>query len=280
MSQLCPAKPSGSARRVPLVAVWCWGWAFAAALAGSGTALADACELRAQVERVDDADSLVLQQPLEGASLVRLAGIDAPRSRTSSAAELALLDEARSTLAELAGRHVVCLSLSMQTFDRYGRLLAQVDRNDGLWLQEQLLRRGLARVHTTQETRARAGEMLASEGAARKDGLGLWRSGEFRVRSASEAARFIGSFQLVEGRVVASGRRKDWWYLNFDEDWRDDFTVSIGKAALPLFALQGFDLFALHGKVIRVRGWMEKLNGPMIEVNHPEQIEILAEPAG
>ena len=254
------------------------GWTVAAAVAQSGIARADGCEIRAQVARVDEADGLVLQQPIEGATVVRLAGIDAARPQASSAAETALLDKARATLAELAEEHVVCLSLPPQKFDRYGRLLAQVVREDGLWLQEQLLRRGLARVHTTQETRARAQEMLAIETAARKDRLGLWRSAEFQVRNVSDAGRFIGSFQLVEGRVVTSGRRKDWWYLNFGEDWRNDFTVSIGKAALPLFAQQGFDLFALQGKVIRVRGWMEKLNGPMLEVNHPEQIEILAEP--
>jgi micrococcal nuclease len=238
--------------------------------------------MRAKVARVDEADGLVLEQPLEGATVVRLAGIDAPRPRTSSAtpAELALLEQGRAALVELAEHQVLCLSLPQQTFDRYGRLLAQVVREDGLWLQGQLLRQGLARVHTTLETRARAQEMLAIESAARKDGLGLWRSAAFRVHSAPEAARFIGGFQLVEGKVLTAARRKDRWYLNFGDDWRDDFTVSVGKEALPRFAEQGFDLYALQGKVIRVRGWLEKLNGPMIEVNHPEQIEILAEPAG
>jgi len=30
-----------------------------------------------------------------------------------------------------------------------------------------------------------------------------------------------------------------------------------------------------QGKTIRVRGWIKKFNGPLIEASHPEQIEIL-----
>jgi len=64
-------------------------------------------------------------------------------------------------------------------------------------------------------------------------------------------------------------------YLNFGADWREDFTVSIDKRAMKLFKKSGFDLLALKNKRIRVRGWLKKFNGPMIEASHPEQIEVL-----
>ena len=32
---------------------------------------------------------------------------------------------------------------------------------------------------------------------------------------------------------------------------------------------------SLIGKKIRVRGWLEKRGGPMIEATHPEQLEFL-----
>ena len=36
-------------------------------------------------------------------------------------------------------------------------------------------------------------------------------------------------------------------------------------------------LDSYEGGRVRVRGWLKSFNGPMIEVTHPEQIEILKE---
>ena len=66
-------------------------------------------------------------------------------------------------------------------------------------------------------------------------------------------------------------------YLNFGPDWRSDFTVSAASAARRLFERDGHDLIALEGRIIRVRGWIKWWNGPMIELTHPEQIEVLAQ---
>ncbi|MEQ9608241.1 MAG: thermonuclease family protein, partial [Kiloniellaceae bacterium] len=64
-------------------------------------------------------------------------------------------------------------------------------------------------------------------------------------------------------------------YLNFAEDWREDFTISLDRRAERLFTEQGLDLGDYAGKRVRVRGWLKVRNGPMIEVTHPEQIEEL-----
>jgi micrococcal nuclease len=34
-------------------------------------------------------------------------------------------------------------------------------------------------------------------------------------------------------------------------------------------------LMGLNGKTIRVRGWVRNYNGPLIEITHPQQIEVL-----
>lgn len=46
------------------------------------------------------------------------------------------------------------------------------------------------------------------------------------------------------------------------------------------FAGSDVDLAMLEGKVIRVRGWVELWNGPVIKVTHPEQIELLDQAVG
>jgi micrococcal nuclease len=69
-------------------------------------------------------------------------------------------------------------------------------------------------------------------------------------------------------------------YLNFAEDWRRDFTVSIERKNADAFAAAGIDLKGLAGKTIRARGWLQWRNGPMIEATHPEQIELVPDTSG
>jgi hypothetical protein len=109
------------------------------------------------------------------------------------------------------------------------------------------------------------------------------------VRSASDPTLLLGlagSYQLVEGRATAVadiGRRV---YINFGANYREDFTASIERKDRAAFkgapgalgAIAGSGrrkgaLNGLKGKRLRVRGWIEIRNGPMIVVTHPEQIE-------
>jgi hypothetical protein len=64
-------------------------------------------------------------------------------------------------------------------------------------------------------------------------------------------------------------------YLNFADDWRSDFTISIERKDIPAFTEAGIDPKQLAGKQVRVRGWIEWRNGPMIAATHPEQLELL-----
>jgi len=64
-------------------------------------------------------------------------------------------------------------------------------------------------------------------------------------------------------------------YLNFDADWRSDFTVSVAPRDRRWFANGLAKLIDIKGRLVRVRGWLGWRNGPMIEATHPEQIEVL-----
>ncbi len=231
----------------------------------------------AVVTRVATGDTFDIDRRIEGAARVKLAGIQAPR-RSVGPPDLAswpLAEEARDALASLVlGRGVVLEPTGPGT-DRHGRLVAQAYRDDGTWIQGELLARGLARVFTFADNHARAAEMLAIEESARKRGLGLWGDPFYAVRAPGNAGRDIGSFQVIEGRVVKAARVKNHVYLNFGADWRTDFTVSARVRDLPRFADSGLDLLSLGGRDIRVRGWLKDYGGPMIDATHPEQIEVL-----
>jgi micrococcal nuclease len=228
-----------------------------------------------RVAAIADGDTLIL----DDGRRVRLIGIDAPRAPLGPARNTPWRQEeaAKAALAELARGRAVSLHYGGAPLDRYGRALAQVYRDDGLWLQGEMLVRGLARVHSFADNRARVPEMLALEDAARTARRGLWRDPFYAVRRPEEAGRFIDSFQLVEGTIVDAAKVKGQVFLNFSPDWHTAFTARLPRDALALFKASGLDPLALKGARVRLRGWLRYDRRPMIEVSHPEQIERLAE---
>ena len=228
-----------------------------------------------RVTAVVDGDTVMLENGTE----VRLVGIQAPKLPLGrrSFAKWPLADAAKSVLEALALNRTVALRYGGRRQDRHGRALAHLFRDDGLWLQGELLDQGMARVYSFRDNRARIAEMLAHEHAARAARRGIWNHPYYRILSAAETADAIDSFQLVEDRVYAVAVVRGRLYLNFSEDWRSDFTIAAAPRDRALFDREGFDYHALGGSRVRVRGWLKKWNGPMIEITHPEQIEVLQE---
>ena len=216
-----------------------------------------------EVARVLAAERLEL---VDGRS-IRLAGIRVPAT---------VAGQAQTVLAELVADRALRLGTSPAPFDRYGDLVAQVERADGLWLQGALLERGLAQVRTRPDEVARAAAMLGLEQAARAAGRGLWRQPGLAARPADQLADAIGSFQIVQGRVLRVAPTEDYVYLNFGQDWRSDFTLRLRRAELDAsFARSPVDVLALAGRRVEVRGFVLNAGGPLIELSHPEQIQVL-----
>jgi micrococcal nuclease len=227
----------------------------------------------ARVAEVIDGDTVALGDGRE----VRLVGIQAPKLPLGRRGfkTWPLANKAKQALEGLAAGKEIALGFGTLREDRHGRVLAHLSVG-GLWLQGEMLKRGLARVYTFADNRQLAPEMLALEKEARAEGRGIWADPFYAVRTADavDARADAGSFEIVEGRVrdaAAVGKRV---YLNFGDDYRSDFTAVIGPQAKPLFVAAGIDPTTLGGHIVRVRGWVETLNGPMIEITHPEQLEV------
>lgn len=207
---------------------------------------------------------------------VRLAGVEAPWAGLGDSPAGPLAGAARAALEELAAGRGVTLLKAGQELDRHGRALAHVRRDDGLWLQAELLRRGWARVRVWAETRAGATELLAAEAQAKAAGRGLWGHPTYAVRDAAAfPAADVGSVQVVRGTVRRAVRLDDRVVLGFGPDWRTDFTVEVTPGDLRGFRKAGLDPLALKGRVVEVRGWVEERDGPCIRVTLPEQVAVL-----
>lgn len=232
----------------------------------------------ATVKAVIDGDTVVLEDGRQ----VRLVGIQAPKLPLGREGFVAwpLSDEAKIYLEGLVLGQVVELRLAAQAMDRHGRLLAHLvlpatSSQGARWVQGEMLAAGLARVYTFSDNRQLATEMLALERQARADGSGIWGVVYYALRTVDNVRHDIGSFQIVEGRVLDVARIKDRVYLNFGANWRTDFTIKVMARDEKTFPQVGLDLMRLKGLRVRVRGWVKSENGPMIELDHPQRLEVL-----
>ena len=65
-------------------------------------------------------------------------------------------------------------------------------------------------------------------------------------------------------------------FLDFNADWRHGFSAIIAGEDRKVFRRVGFDLAALRGHRIRLRGMVEAFEGrPQIAISNPAQIELL-----
>lgn len=254
-----------------------------AALALAATPAVADCDVRKQTKRavvaVIDGETIKLDDGRE----VRLLGILSPRPPPGLAAGASWppADAARAALSALLTGRSVRIAVKGRHTDRYGRTLAHVFLIDGkkeAWVEERLVGDGHARVASTAEAPACIAELLKLEDRARRAKRGLWAHAAYQIRDAAKAhelADFVQSYQIVEGRVREAQERKRRLYLDFGDDWSKDLTAIVSGRDRKRFEAAKIDLKTLKGVKVRLRGWVERWNGPLINLTHPEQIEVL-----
>ena len=117
---------------------------------------------------------------------------------------------------------------------------------------------------------------MAAEHEARAAKRGGWNDARFADIPADKAGKAYGKYAFITGVSVSTARVKNMYYINFGADYRTDFTVAIAASNARAFKKDGIDILEFYkGKNIRVRGWVKRKGGAMIEVSQPAEIEIL-----
>lgn len=232
------------------------------------------------VRSVLDGDTLYLEDGLK----VRLAAIQAPKLPLGRKGFEAwpLGEESKAALTELTKGRSLQLYYGGEKRDRYDRALAQsyTLKDDGerdIWLQEEMVRLGMARVYTWPDTYQDSKRLYAAEITARDAKRGIWGHEYYRIRSPepNALAQDIDSYQIIQGIVTSAADVRGQVYLNFGADYKTDFTIAIAKRDRKRFEAAEIDPLKLEGATVRVRGWVELSNGPMIWLDHPERLEVL-----
>ena len=134
---------------------------------------------------------------------IRLLGINTPEIAHEASPAQPLGYEATRALKRMIDGQTVRLAFDEQRKDAYGRTLAQVYLRNGLWVNGELVRLGMAHVYTFTPNLRWASRLLAREKQARQARLGIWSSERFGVLNAGRIrSAHLGQFRVVKGRIT------------------------------------------------------------------------------
>ncbi len=223
---------------------------------------------------LENLDAVKVASVRDGRTLI----LDNGRELRLAAIEVADGDAARATLQPLAGETLTLKKLGSGN-DRYGRIVALAFAPGATAsLQQTLLSAGATVVASRVGDQACAAELLAAERTAREQKRGIWADPSSAPMHADDGASVSaqrGRFTLIEGQVLSVRESGNTIYVNFGRRWSRDFSVTISKRNRSMFASAGLEPKSLNGRRVRVRGWVEQRNGPVVEAARPEQIEII-----
>lgn len=160
--------------------------------------------------------------------------------------------------------------------NRYGEPINRLCDSDGNWLQLKWVEQGRAVFNGAGVIPKKWSDLLLStERKARSTSVGGWQ--EFQIWPAANPLKIPDTFtfQIVEGQVVDVKIYKGIVYLNFGENWKEDFTAAIPSHLKAKFKKENWNFDELVNMSIRVRGFVRSYNGPYMEIEWPTQIEIL-----
>lgn len=229
-----------------------------------------------QAKHIIDGDTFITDE----GEKVRLLDINTPETSKKGKTGQPYSQKAKEKIASLLEGQNITLKKGATNKDRYGRTLAHVYTNTGVWVNKVLVEEGLAHVYSFPDNRLFAAKLLPVEDKARTEKRGIWSLKRWQPLNANQVINLqetVGQFHLVEGIIKDVGESTNMLYLNFGDNWREDFTAEVRKKDLPAF--KGTDLAdnprSLIGKHVRVRGIIKPVNGALITLTHPEQLTIL-----
>jgi endonuclease YncB( thermonuclease family) len=227
------------------------------------------------VASVSDGDTLTLDSGLK----VQLTGIIAPQRGFGERKDEPKANEARQTLEKLTlGRKARLGYGGTKRFKEttaLAQLFVQTEGGRWVWVQQAMVREGMARARTWKDNHVRADILYADEARARAAKKGIWADKYFAVKNADTIKPDVTGFHLVEGQIKSVGVTERRTYLNFGDDYRTDFTVSVRTDDLANWTKTDLPLKDLTGRKVRVRGYVSDRGGAAIQVDHPLAIELL-----
>ncbi len=153
----------------------------------------------ARVVRILDGDTFALST----GQVVKLASVEAPSFGRGDDQDAVYAVESARLLEDLIMGREVKLYYPGLTRDRYDRAIAHVATADNLgadfWVNQEIIRRGGARVRIYPDSAAVSQDLFAAEAEARRERAGLWSKRAYSDRSADAINAEYRGFAVIEG---------------------------------------------------------------------------------
>lgn len=225
----------------------------------------------ARVVKVYDGDTI----ELDNGERIRYIGIDTPEIYHPYKPIEYYGEEAYRFNKKLVGGKRVGVELDVQKKDKYGRTLAYIYLEDGTFVNAELVKQGYAQILTIPPNVKYQDLFLRLQREAREARRGLWGKID-EVIGQAEAKDHIGEVRTVRGKVLSTYQSRKAVFLNFGQDYRTDFTITIFTRDWEKnFLRKGIHSPSYYqGKTVLVTGKIKEYNGPEIIVSDPSEIEI------
>jgi micrococcal nuclease len=227
------------------------------------------------VDKVIDGDTVVVK---ELDPHVRYLGIDSPEILTDDSPGDPLSEEAKRFNERLVYGKRVKLEFDREKYDSYGRVLAYVFV-DGVFVNEELVRNGLARALVIKPNDRYADVIYRAEEEAKRERKGIWgnlsnlkpppENTNFLIKPF-KASEYVGQRVVVRGKIVDYRKSKKVLVLNMEGDL-DIVIFSDNWDEFEFFGIAPERHYV--GKPVEVIGRVTVYRGkPQIIVNHPISI--------
>ncbi|MCM8786593.1 MAG: thermonuclease family protein [Candidatus Omnitrophica bacterium] len=229
-----------------------------------------------KVIKVIDGDTVLLSNK----KILRYIGIDTPEITRKTEKGFIYQPqpfaiEAKEYNKKLVEGKYIRVEFDIEKIDKYGRLLGYCFVDD-IFVNAKLLEDGFAAVYTKPPNLKYKDLFLKLQKDAREKRKGLW--GAYETIEHTQAYKYIGQIRTVQGKVLSTYKSKKCLFLNFGNDYKTDFTITIFNDALENFYRQNIDPANFYlGKVVQVTGRLRHYNGPEIIIYTPADIEIIDE---
>lgn len=200
----------------------------------------------------------------DGESL-RLIGLDTPElGRDDRPAEDGARRARERLRAIVANADTLRVRYGKERRDHYGRLLGHLYA-DGVNVQAELLRAGLATPLTIAPNLGHRDCYRAAAREAREQRRGLWALPAYQPRPAQRLAADERGYRIVTGTVQRVGHSRCCIWLNLT----DNMALRITRGDSDLFGIADWD--ALAGQRLEARGKLYRHSGQLrLRLQHPD----------
>lgn len=212
---------------------------------------------------------------------IRYLEIDAPEVLHSDSPGDPLAEEAKGLNERLVSGKKIRLEFDRERYDPYGRELAYVFA-DGVFVNEEIVREGLARAFIIKPNDRYADRILSAEEEAKRERRGIWGDlsslkpppddVNFLIKP-SQASRYNGQRVVVRGKITDSRKSSKVIVLKMESN----LDITIFPDSWGNFRFFGINPETYYvGRPVEVIGKVRMYKGrPEIVINHPISIRTI-----